>query len=215
MMNRRDFLTCQGMGKPRPAASLGPQYYTNALLRTHENKAVRFYDDLIRGRIVVINFMYTRCQGACPLATSNLLKVQKALKDRVGRDIFMYSISLKPEEDTPAVLRHYAHMHGVGPGWLFLTGSEYDVTTIRFKLLRWDHPVLDDDINQHTGMVRILNDSLSRWTMCPINAQTFQLVDAISWVEPTKPFAVRDRENKEAQARIDREIRQAAQPRAT
>src|SRR5439155_106099 len=82
-----------------------------------EGKTVRFYDDLIRGRIVTVNFMYARCQNICPGMTSNLSMVQRALGDRVGRDIFMSSITLKPEEDTPAVLRSYASTHGVKPGW--------------------------------------------------------------------------------------------------
>jgi len=210
MMNRRDFLGCHVADKSRSAASLGPGYFTNAVLRTHENKLVRFYEDLIKGKLVVINFMYAKCQGACPRAIANLLKVQQTLHNRVGRDIFMYSITLKPQEDTPAVLKEYVRIHGVKPGWLFLTGSEYDLTTIRFKLFRWDHPVVDYDIDQHTGMVRIINDTLNRWGMCPTSAKPYQIVEAITWAEPTKPLEVRLRENIEAQARINQEAREAA-----
>jgi protein SCO1/2 len=209
MMNRRNFLTCNLADKSQPTASLGPEFYTNAVLRTHENKPVRFYQDLIKGKIVVINFMYAKCQGTCPLSTTNLVKVQKALQGRVGHDVFMYSITLKPEEDNPAVLKEYARMHGVKPGWLFLTGSEYDITILRFKLLRWDHAALDFDVNEHTGMVRIINDSLNRWTMCPTQATPHQIVEAISWVEPTKPLEVILRENREAQARFKRETQEA------
>ncbi len=214
MMNRRDFLTCPVAGMSRPSASWGPEYYTNTVLRTHENKPVRFYNDLIKGKLVVINFMYAKCQGICPRSTANLLKVQQALHDRVGRDIFMYSITLKPEEDSPAVLKEYARMHGVKPGWLFLTGSEYDITTIRFKLFRWDHPAVDFDINQHTGMVRIINDSFNRWGMCPTLAKPEQIVDAITWAEPTKPLETRLRENRQKQVKIDREAREAKLARA-
>jgi protein SCO1/2 len=70
-------------------------------LTTHEGKKVKFYDDLIKDKIVIINFMYVKCEGTCPGTTANLVKVQKLLGDRVGKDIFMYSITLKPEEDTP------------------------------------------------------------------------------------------------------------------
>jgi protein SCO1 len=213
MMNRRDLLTCHVTDKSRPAASMGPEFYTNAVLRTHENKPVKFYDDLIRGKISLINFIYTGCTKSCPRSTGNLVKAQKLLGDRVGRDVFMYSITIKPEEDDPEMLRSYAKSHGARPGWLFLTGSEYDLTTIRFKLARWDHPMLDFDPDQHTGMVRYINDSLNLWTMCPTYATPRQLVECVSWVEPTKPFAARLRENYVKQAEIDRETRQAEPPR--
>ena len=208
-MNRRDLLTCVLPDKSRPGASMGPEFYTNAVLHTHENKPVRFYDDLIKGKLTLINFIYTGCMKSCPRSTGNLAKAQKLLGDRVGRDIFMYSITLKPEEDDPETLRDYARSHGARPGWLFLTGNEYDLTTIRFKLARWDHPMLDFDLDQHTGMVRIINDTLNQWTMCPTHAAPQQIVDAVSWVEPTKPFAVRLRENYKTQVRIDRETRDA------
>lgn len=208
-MNRRDLLTCHVTDKSRPAASMGPEFYTNAVLRTHENKEVRFYDDLIKGKLTLINFIYTGCTKSCPRSTGNLAKAQEILGDRIGRDVFMYSITLKPEEDDPAVLRSYARSHGAKPGWLFLTGNEYDLTTLRFKLLRWDHPMLDFDPDQHTGMVRIINDTLNHWTMCPTHATPRQIVECVSWVEATKPYAVRLRENFAKQARLDLETKEA------
>src|SRR6185295_14440735 len=137
-MKRRNFFTSIGSDKPTSAlrapvqgvphvASPGPAIFTNALLRTHENKAVRFYDDLIRGKHVLINMMYATCEGACPIVTANLVKVHEALKDRMGKDLFMYSITVKPEEDDPAALKEYADMHrALLPGWTFLTGDPYD-----------------------------------------------------------------------------------------
>ena len=77
------------------------RYFPNFELTTHEGKKVRFYDDLIKDKIVVINFMYANCEGICIPITMNLKRVQNLLGDRVGRDIFMYSITLKPKEDTP------------------------------------------------------------------------------------------------------------------
>src|SRR3989442_8677148 len=105
---------------PRPGPRAG--YFPNAILRTHQNKPVRFHDDLIKGKVVLINFMYTNREAPCPRQTANLAAVQRALGDRVGRDIFMYSITLKPEEDTPKVLQEYAKSNGAKPGWLSLTG---------------------------------------------------------------------------------------------
>src|SRR2546426_10278505 len=110
------------------------RYFPNVTLTTHEGRKVKFYDDLIKDKIVTINFMYADCEGVCPGITMNLAKVQKALGDRVGRDIFMYSLTLKPEHDTPAVLKEYAEMHGVKPGWSLLTGDPADMELLRRKL---------------------------------------------------------------------------------
>jgi protein SCO1/2 len=122
-MNRRDFFTCHVADKSRPAASLGPGYYSNGLFTTHENKKVRFYDDLIKGKISIINFMFTSCDKYCPRSIVCLTKLQDLLGDHLGRDMFMYSFSLKPDEDTPAQLAAYAKSNGARPGWLFLTGE--------------------------------------------------------------------------------------------
>ena len=77
---------------------LQARHFPNFELTTHEGKKVRFYDDLIKDKIVIINFMYANCEGKCPPITRNLKRVQNLLGKRVGRDIFMYSITLKPEE---------------------------------------------------------------------------------------------------------------------
>ena len=160
----------------------GPRadYFPNVTLYTHEGKAVRFYDDLIRGKLVAINMMYAQCEGICPGMTQNLLRVQKHLGDRVGRDVFMYSISLLPEQDTPERLKDYVDMHHVGPGWLFLTGARADIETLRYKLGFYDNdPEVDADRSQHTGMVRIGNEALDRWSMAPALAEPESIAQAI------------------------------------
>src|SRR5438128_8446118 len=100
-------------------------------LVTHRGRTVRFYDDLVKDKKVVINFVYTRCQGICVPVTANLVRVQKLLGDRVGRDIFFYSITLTPEEDTPEALENYAAPHGVAPARLSLPGKADDIAPLR------------------------------------------------------------------------------------
>ncbi|PYU13542.1 MAG: SCO family protein, partial [Acidobacteria bacterium] len=86
----------------------------------------------------------------------------------VGRDIFMYSITLKPEEDTPKVLQEYAKSNGVKPGWLFLTGKPGDVEKLRRKLGFVDpDPTVDKDKSQHIGVILYGNETLDRWAACP------------------------------------------------
>jgi len=154
--------------KPRPGA-FGSEYFPNVRLHTHEGDEVRFYDDLLKGNSAIINVMYTQCQdGRCSLITSNLAALQRELGDRVGRDIFMYSITLRPHEDTPRLLLEYAARHHVGPGWLFLTGDADDIELVRRRLGFVNvNPVLDADINQHTSVVRIGHERRERWCMAP------------------------------------------------
>jgi protein SCO1/2 len=163
------------------------RYFPNVELTTHEGKKVRFYDDLIKDKIVVINFMYAQCVGICPGITANLLKVQKILGDRIGRDIFMYSITLKPEEDSPKDLHHYVEMHRVKPGWLFLTGKPDEIDMLRRKLGFSDtNPKLDQDKSNHIGMVRYGNEQRQWWAMCPGQANPEWIVNSILWMDGPK-----------------------------
>jgi protein SCO1/2 len=204
-MNRRDFFTCHVADKSRPSASLGPGYYSNGVFTTHENKRVRFYDDLIKGKISIINFMFASCDKYCPRSIACLTKLQDLLGDHLGRDMFMYSFTLKPDEDTPAKLAAYAKGNGARRGWSFLTGSEYDLTSIRFKLFRLDDPLMDFSVDIHASMLCIINDNNSRWTSWVLPDPPRLIREAVSWVELTKPFAVRVRENADLQAQIDRD----------
>lgn len=112
----------------------GADYFPNVALTTHEGKTVRLYDDLLKGKTVAVNVIFTDCEDACPLETANLVQLQRILGERVGKDIFFYSISIDPLRDTPEVLKNYAEKFGVGPGWLFLTGKPEDIKLITRKL---------------------------------------------------------------------------------
>jgi protein SCO1 len=206
-MDRRSFLS-------RPAADSAAEaqkreYLTNALLTTHNGKKVKFYDDLIRGKIVAINMMYAKCEGICPAVTSNLKRVYQGLKGRIGVDTFMYSISLKPEQDSPEALRRFAKMHYADlPGWQFLTGDPDEIETIRFRLFRWDHPGLDNDIDQHTGMLFLFNDNLSRNCKTPAMSSVRSLLETISWMDPIPVQAARVR--RDAAKLVAKHEREAA-----
>ena len=108
--------------------------FPNVPLITQDGASVRFYDDLIKGKAVAINLIYTTCKDECPLETARLAQVQRILGDRVGKDLFFYSITIDPRRDTPEVLKEYAEKFHVGPGWLFLTGGDNDIRLIAKKL---------------------------------------------------------------------------------
>jgi protein SCO1/2 len=159
-------------------------HFPNLLLTTHEGKKVRFYDDLLRDKIVIINFMYAKCEGVCPGITANLVKLQKLLGSRLGRDIFMYSFTLKPEHDTPAVLKEYAEAYKAGKGWSFVTGAPADMELLRRKLGFTDpDPVLDADKSSHIGNVRYGNEALQRWGSCPGMSKPSWIAESIGWVD--------------------------------
>src|ERR1700722_14388731 len=111
-------------GKAQTIQQSGAEWFTNVAVVTQDGRTLRFYDDLMRGKILLINFFFTECDAICPLMTENLVRVQDLLSPRVGKDIFMVSITLQPEHDTPEVLAAYARTYGVGPGWVFLTGGK-------------------------------------------------------------------------------------------
>jgi protein SCO1/2 len=112
----------------------GADYFPNVPLTTQDGTVVHFYDDMIKGKAVAINLIYTRCSASCPLETAKLAQVQRLLGDRVGKDVFFYSISIDPKHDTPEVLKAYAQRFHAGPGWLFLTGKEEDIQLVSKKL---------------------------------------------------------------------------------
>jgi len=159
------------------------QYLPNVTLYTQDNKRVRFYDDLVKDKIVTINVFYANCEGVCPAITANLVKVQKLLGKRVGRDIFMYSMTIKPEEDDVKALKMYQQMHGIGPGWTLLTGKPADVELLR-KSLGFTYPNkrIDQDKSQHIGNIRYGNEPLMLWAACPGMAHAQWIVESISWV---------------------------------
>ena len=160
------------------------RYFPNFELTTHEGKKVRFYDDLIKDKIVVINFMYAKCEGVCMPIITNLKRVQNLLGDRVGRDIFMYSITLKPQEDTPRKLKEYVRMHRIKPGWTFLTGKPEEIDKLRRSLGFKDAKAkLDQDLTNHTGMVKYGNEARQWWAMFPGRANAPWIVESISWMD--------------------------------
>jgi protein SCO1/2 len=204
-MDRRDLLTKVFEAHP---ASPGTARYTNAVLRTQNNEAVKFYDDLIRGKQCVINFMYAECHGSCPAVTQTLKTIYRELKDRMGKDLFFYSMTIKPENDTPTALKHYAEMRNADlPGWYFLTGDPYDLKTIRYRLFNMDHPGLDADLSLHSGYLRIINDARNSWGMAQAFASNKNILTRIAWQDPPKSYAERVAIVRARQAVINEEVK--------
>lgn len=161
-------------------APTGADYFTNAVLTAHDGRKLRFYDDILKGKMVVINMMYTTCSGVCPANTASIKAVQARLGPRVGRDIFFYSLSLRPEMDTPEALREYRERYEIKNSWTFLTGKPAEMDLIRRRLGFWDRdPEVDADLSQHAGVLRIGKVPADRWCMVPAMSSTEQIVSTI------------------------------------
>ena len=140
----------------------GSSRFPNVELLTQDGKKVRFYDDLIKGKVVAIELMYTTCKYNCPLETARLVQVQKLLADRMGKDVFFYSITIEPDKDTPEVLKAYAAKYHVGPGWTFLTGKKADIELISRKL-GLDSLPNPNDPDGHTPSLLVGNEKTGLW----------------------------------------------------
>jgi protein SCO1/2 len=167
---------------PAPAvkrAPWGAAHFPNVPLVTHEGKTMRFYDDLLKDKKVLVNFIYALCDQACPLDTAKLAQVQKLLGARVGRDIFIYSITLDPEHDSPEALKAYAEKFGAGPGWLFLTGSREDIDRLRMKFGERGAK------EEHANSVRVGDVARGQWIRVPLAADAAYIVaEARNTLEP-------------------------------
>ena len=185
LLARADDLESKPKFKQVPSRErIRQRYFPNLELTAHDGRKLKFYDDLIKDKIVIFNMFYAKCEGICAPITRNLVRLQNILGDRVGKDIFMYSFTLKPKEDTVMAMQHYAHMHKVKPGWLFLTGSANDMETLRRKLGFVDpDPQVDKDLSNHIGVIKYGNEPLERWGGCPGMQAPEWIAETLSWVD--------------------------------
>jgi protein SCO1 len=140
----------------------GGDYFPNVVLTDQDGKKHRFYDDLIKDKVVAINFIYTQCGDSCPLETANLKRVYNQLGDRVGKDIFFYSISIDGKRDNVKSLKTYSERFKTGPGWLFLTGKQKDTILIRKKLGMYDSEG-EKKLSDHKTSFVVGNESTGQW----------------------------------------------------
>jgi protein SCO1/2 len=136
----------------------GEAYIPNLTVTTQNAKPVRFYDDLVKGKIVIISFIYTSCTDICPLTTARIAQLEDKLGDLVGRDVFILSMTVDPERDTPERLKEYAEAFGAGPGWSFVTGKPEDIRAINYKFGERSQV-----LSEHRNEIVLGNDATGEW----------------------------------------------------
>jgi cytochrome oxidase Cu insertion factor (SCO1/SenC/PrrC family) len=160
------------MNSPSETAA---SYFPNHVLLTQDNKPVHFYADLIKGKVVLINFLFTTCKGVCSPMTANLAKVQKYLGERVGSEVVMISLTVDPETDTPAVLKKYAESFKAQPGWYFLTGDKKTVDWVLYKLGGYVK-----DKEQHNSLLIIGNEATGEWMKVHAMSNPTEIAEAVT-----------------------------------
>jgi protein SCO1/2 len=141
---------------------------------------VRFYDDLIRDRAVIVNFFYTTCAKTCPGTSARLASMHDELEPWIGNELTLVSISIDPTIDTPDRLKDYWDVFGSKPGWLMLTGDEDEITRLRRQLGVYDlDPVVDADKTQHAGIITFGNDNTDRWAALPVFMHQERMLETI------------------------------------
>jgi len=151
------------------------QYFSNAELIDQDGERLRFYDDVLRDRVVVISFIFTNCQGACPLMTRNLTMIRDMLPEDERNRIQFVSISLDPVRDTPAAMKKFAQTHDADQdGWLFLTGQPDNVNFVTQRLGSYT-----DDLEAHTTVLIAANVRNAHWTKIPPNVPPNGVVERL------------------------------------
>jgi protein SCO1 len=163
--------------QPSAAAQAMRKYFPNVELRTQQGTTVHFYDDVVRGKVLLIHWMFTRCSRSCPLATPKLVKIQRTLEHSIGNRVQLVSISVDPKHDTPQILNQYASRFRPPKNWVLLTGSKADVDLIRHKLGVYDE---DEKILEHMNVLTVGNEPLGQWLALPVFSSDQEIIRTVT-----------------------------------
>lgn len=158
--------------RPERAVEQARSYFTDTELVNQDGETMRFYSDLLQGKVVVIDSMFTTCSAICPVLGQKMQRLQEAAGDRLGEDVHLISITVDPKVDTPAKLRAYGERFEAKEGWYFLTGSPDNVGRVLAKL---GYAVEDKD--NHSTIVLMGNEKTGLWKKTNGLSSTDQLVE--------------------------------------
>jgi protein SCO1/2 len=156
----------------------------------HEGRTHSFYRDLVAGKTVIINFFYSECQNICPAMTSNIKRLNSLLRQEGIQDVHIYSLSLDPARDSVEKLAEYHKLRALTPNWKLLRASYDDVEKIRKATGFVDRdPGIDANRSQHSGMLRIGNDTVGRWIALAADGKPAIMIRAIKNILPVTAAA--------------------------
>jgi protein SCO1 len=158
------------------------KYFTDVELINQNGEKMKFYSDLIKDKVVIINSFFATCQASCLPLTRNLEKVQQALGERLGKDVYILSISVDPVVDTPPNLKEYAKKLNAKPGWYFLTGTKENVDFALNKIGQFV-----PDKQNHFNIFIIGNERSGLWKKAFGLAKSEEIVKVVESVANDQP----------------------------
>ena len=174
------------MSNTAESSSPAQKYFTDVELINQDGKKVRFYSDVLKGKTVIVNAFFTSCTSVCPPMNRNMEKIQEALGDLVGRDVFLVSMTVDPETDTPARMKEYAKKFHASPGWLFLTGKKENLDWALYKLGQYV-----ESKDDHQTVLIIGNEPTGLWKKAFGMANVAELVQVVESVVNDKGVATK------------------------
>ena len=136
------------------------KFFTDLEVIDQNGNKLRFYSDVLKGRVVLINFIFTNCPDACPMVTHKLMQVRNLMAESIKDDVWFISVSVDPERDTPEAMKEFATKQGVDESrWLFLTGSKENLTYIVKQLGQYTQ-----EVEAHSTLMLAGNDRTRHWT---------------------------------------------------
>jgi protein SCO1/2 len=120
---------------------------------------MQFKSEVIGDKLVVINFVYTTCTTACPIQTAIFSQLQEKLGDRLGKEVFLVSVSVDPATDIVPRLKAYADKHQTRPGWTWITGKKSEIDQVLLGLRAYS-----PDLDEHPSMILIGDGRVGGWT---------------------------------------------------
>lgn len=153
------------------------KYFTDVELMDQDGRKLKFYSDVLKGKTVVINVLFTTCTNVCLPISRNFERIQEALGERLGKDVFLVSITVDPETDTPAKLKEYAQRFHARKGWSFLTGTKENIDSALYKLGQYV-----EEKSQHKTVIILGNETTGLWKKAfglAMAGDLFKLVDEV------------------------------------
>lgn len=130
----------------------------NVKVKTQDGRTLDFYDDLIKGKVVAVNFVFTTCTTVCPPMGALFGNLQERNRHRLGKDLHLVSVSIDPVVDTPERLKAWGAKFGARPGWTLVTGDKDDIT----RLMKAMNAYTSNPQN-HQPVTLIGNDATGEW----------------------------------------------------
>lgn len=162
-------------------------------LLDQDGRKVHFYTDLVKGKVVAVNFIFTTCTTICPPLGATFARVQRELGARAGRDVHLISISVDPATDTPERLKAWGAKFHAAEGWTFVTGRKPQVDELLRAL-----GAATGSPSDHTPTVLVGNDTAGQWTRAYGLARPAVLIGLIDAAAAGRLDAANDSTDKES-----------------